>query len=343
MKIYKTLLSFLVAGLLFSCQNEEATFPDFEYSTVYFASQYPLRTLELGDETEVDNSLDNMHKVKIKATLGGVYSNSLDRTIDFKVDETLCNGVLFSDGSTIVPMPANYYKFASNQIVIPAGNILGGVEVELTDDFFNDPNSIKPYYVIPLLMTGVADADSILSGKATVSNPRRLVSADWSVVPKDYVLYAIKYVNPWHANYLRRGTDLISDGVSTVTDIRHKEYVEYDEVVSTKTVSYKQCSLPITIYKDDNLTTRAKVELLLTFDENNNCTISNPSTASTYTITGSGKFVTKGEKKSMGGKDRNALYLDYTVNLTNLGYTYVTKDTLVCRNRGVIPEYYTIK
>ncbi|WP_340110721.1 DUF5627 domain-containing protein [Maribellus mangrovi] len=340
MKVYKILLAVLVAGLMFSCGNQDVSFPDFDYTTVYFANQYPLRTLELGDDPQVDNSLDNEHKVKIMATMGGVYTNNEARIIDISVDESLCNGVSFVGGSELLPMPASYYNLEANHIEIKTGDILGGVVVQLTDAFFNDPLSITNKYAIPLVMTSVTNADSILSGKAIVDNPNRVVSSGWEITPKDYVLYAVKYVNKWDANYLRRGVDEISDGTGTVTDVRRSEHVEYDEVVSISTNSLTECTLPITIYEDDNLTTRATVDLILTFDSDNNCTVSGSTSA--YSIAGTGKFVTDGEKNSMGGQDRDGLYLDYTVELIDLGYTYTTKDTLVSRDRGIVPEYYNI-
>ncbi|WP_347840142.1 DUF5627 domain-containing protein [uncultured Draconibacterium sp.] len=340
MKVNKILLVIFLAGLLFSCENNDVTYPDFDYTTVYFANQYPMRTLELGDDPEVDNSLDNEKKVKITATMGGVYSNSEYRTIDFVIDESLCDGVSFENGNELKPLPTNYYTLESNQITIEPGSVLGGVTVSLTDAFFADSLTIGDRYVIPVLMTGVENADSILSGKPSVDSPEKLVSTDWVISPKDYVLYGIKYVNPYHAFYLRRGVDQISGGGNSITDVRRKEYVEYDEVVNVSTVSLKECLLPITIYEDDDLTSRASVDLILTFDDNNNCTVS--ANSDSYQVSGTGKFVTDGEKNSMGGLDRDGLYLDYTVELTDLGYTYATKDTLVCRNRGIAPEYYSI-
>jgi hypothetical protein len=341
MKIYKLFVPFLAVAILFSCQNADVDYSDFGYTTVYFANQYPMRTLELGDDPQVDNSLDNERKIKIMATMGGVYANTVDRIIDIEVDESLCDGVTFDNGAALLPLPANYYTLQSNQIVIKAGSILGGVVVQLTDAFFEDPLTINRRYVIPLLMYGVTNADSILSGKATVNNPNRLVSDNWVSLPKDYVLYGVKYVNKYHAKYLRRGFDQITNGTLTTTDVRRKQYVEYDEEVSVSTSSLKVCTLPIKIYKEDNLTTLANIELILTFDDNNNCTVS--ANSASYTVSGTGKFVTDGEKKSMGGTDRDALYLDYTVDLTTLGYKYATKDTLVCKNRGVVPEYYKVK
>ncbi|MDT0676542.1 DUF5627 domain-containing protein [Autumnicola musiva] len=328
-----------------SCHNDEIDFPDYDYTSVYFASQYPLRTLELGDDPLVDLTLDKQHKVRITATMGGVYSNTEDRIIDFVVDESLTDGISFADGSDLDPLPREYYDLLNDEIVIEAGSILGGVEVQLTPAFFEDSLSINKHYVIPLLMTDEGNTDltkidSILSGRPAVENPNRFVSSDWEIVPKNYVLYGIKYVNPWHGIYLRRGEDQISDGSTTVTDVRREEYVEYDEVVHVSTVSYTEASLPLTIYEDDDLTTRANIELLLSFDENNGVTIS--SNSPSYTATGTGMFVTDGEENSVGGLDRDALYLDYTVELTDLGYTYSTKDTLVLRNRGIVPEYFNV-
>ena len=364
MKVYKILLAVLVAGLLFSCKNQDVSFPDFDYTTVYFANQYPLRTLELGEDTQVDNSLDNEHKVKIMATMGGVYANNEDRVISISVDETLCNGVSFVGGSEILPMPANYYSLEANQIVIKSGDILGGVVVQLTDAFFNDPLAITQKYVIPLVMTGVTNADSILSGKAIVDNPSRVVSSGWEIAPKDYVLYAIKYVNAWDANYLRRGVDVITNGANTSTVVRHKEYVEEDELVELTTLSLSEVK-----FMPAGYTSHQGIHLPLsvkfTFNENQKFSVA-PEQQSiqindsvrVYNIVaqGNGEFVPDGEKNSIGGFDRDAIYLDYEVafevetTFPKSGNApvievqhYATTDTLVCRDRGIVPEYYNIE
>ena len=359
-------MTIFTVGLLFSCENKEVTYPDFDYTTVYFASQYPLRTLELGEDSEIDNTLDNEHKVRITATMGGVYSNSVDRIINFEIDETLCDGVSFVDAPTdLVPMPANYYNLESGQIIIKSGNILGGVVVELTDAFFEDPLAIDQHYVIPVLMTSVVNADSILSGQASssVENPNRMVSNDWVIMPKDYVLYAIKYVNPWHAIYLRRGEDVITkDGVTT-TSVRHKEYVEYDEVTNLATLSMTETEFFPSGYINYNGTI-LNVPVKIAINERDECSINiiNNSvqvndSVNVYNITASGigNYVVKGEKNSLGGVDRNAFYLDYEVGFEventfpksgkpTIYETqhYTTKDTLVCRNRGIVADYYDV-
>ncbi|MGY3214749.1 hypothetical protein ACVW2L_003802 [Mucilaginibacter sp. HD30] len=205
MKINKIIIGLAAsAGLLASCKNAPVVYPDFTYSAVYFASQYPMRTVELGEDLFVDNSLDNQHKVAIKATVSGVYDNKKDVLVDVQVDETLLNNLYFNNnGPKIVAMPAQYYKLASNQIKIPAGSLLGGVEVQLTDAFFADPLALKANYVIPLVMTKVTGADSILKGAKGVAIPSRVKATDWLTPPKDYILYGVKYVNPWHGRLFK--------------------------------------------------------------------------------------------------------------------------------------------
>ncbi|MBO6253149.1 MAG: adhesin, partial [Bacteroidaceae bacterium] len=57
-----------------SCYNADKEFPDYEGgTTAYFAYQYPVRSLVLGNDI-YDNSLDNAHKCRIWATMGGAYS-----------------------------------------------------------------------------------------------------------------------------------------------------------------------------------------------------------------------------------------------------------------------------
>lgn len=154
-------------------------------------------------------------------------------------------------------------------------------------------------------------------------------------MPKDYTLYCVKYINQWHANYLRRGKDVITDGGTTTTNVRHKEFVEKDEITSLKSASLTSVEYPVTLSVNGTNTT---CTLLLSFDNQGKCTVSSKTNG--FTATGNGTFVKNGEKKSWGNKDRNALYLDYTVDLAG-GKKYVTKDTLVVRDRGVKMETFS--
>ncbi|GAB3429485.1 DUF5627 domain-containing protein [Niabella aquatica] len=318
----KVLVYFLMLGCVFtSCTNKDRDFPNFEYQTVYFAYQGPVRTITLGEDQNVNTDLDNAHKCQIYAATGGVYSSPKDVLISVVVDNSLAAGKLFGAGKDeILPMPASYYSLASDKIKIPAGTISGGVDVQLTDAFFADPNSIKNTYVIPLRMTGVQNADTILS-------------------QKDYVLYAIKYINPWHGNYLRRGKDVITMKNTTTpnetTITRRAPYVEKDEVNLLTTVSLTDLRFPIVLKdKDGN---NVNVLLLLKFGANGSCTVT--SGTSGITATGTGSFVKRGEKNSWGSKDRDALYLNYEINASQLSSK--TTDTLVMRDRTVVMETFT--
>ena len=364
MKQFK-FLTILCAGvsalLVTSCKNQEVDFPNFDYTTTYFAYQYPVRTIVLGEDT-YDTSLDNLHQCKIYATMGGVYANNKLINIDFVVDNTLCNNLYFSAGGPAVQaMPANYYTLGSNKIALDH-DLQGAVDVQLTDAFFADNNALQNTYVIPLRMTNVANADSILSGVPKVANAPKCNSALWDILPKDYVLYCVKFINPWQANYLRRGKDNVSVGTTNTTKVRHNQYVENDEVVNLSTQSLSSVQFPVSGHKNF-LGTELGLKVKINFTQDQKCTISPAYTASqvndsvrVYNIvaTGNGEFIKKGEKNSWGNKDRNALYLGYQLvyevettypklhlpTVVNK-YTVNTTDTLVVRDRGVKMETFT--
>lgn len=324
---------FSLIGLMLvsSCKNQDWSFPDYGTTTVYFAYQYPVRTLVLGNDETFDNTRDNQHKCLIKATMGGVYENNTTPTVDIEVVNSLCDNLTFSTGGDVVPMPEEYYTLSSNEIVIPEGEISGGVEVQLTDAFFADPKSIETTYVIPLVMSNVRNADAILTGEALVDNPNRCNASDWNETPKDYILYAVKYINPWDAVYLRRGVDMVSSNGVTSTIVRHEQYVEDDEVCELTTRSLKEADFSLSIANQD-------CNLILSFNDENECTISTDTQG--CTVSGSGKYVEKGEKNSFNNKDRDVLYLDYTVDTGSA--VYATKDTLVMRDRQVKAEWFDV-
>jgi len=309
MKNFKFVVFILLLGL-WSCSNKQLTFPDYKYTTVYFAYQSPVRTLDLGNDI-FDNSLDNQHKCMIMATMGGVYQNTKDISIGISVDTTLSSHLLFGQGgSPVIAMPPDYYSLPKDMTVrIPSGSVEGGITVQLTDAFFADARSIRNTFVIPLRMNTVQNADSILVGKNTI-------------------LYAIKYINPWHGNYLRRGAEKISDGAGDTTIIYHTSYVETDQVCSTGTLSLSTDSLLLNAKSRGNV--NIPFQLLLTFDSNGKCSIGNPTSAA-YTVSGGGEFVKGGD--SWGNQARDVLHLKYTVDFGTSKHSFT--DTLVMRDRGI--------
>ena len=319
-KIKYICLVVATCAVMSSClKNKDITFPDYSGGTsVYFATQALVRTITLGKEEFLDNSLDNEHKVEIKATLGGTQDNKADISIGYVVDESLLNNLYFPDGTTkMLALPPTYYTFLSDKMVIPKGSILNGVKVQFTDAFFADPDAIKNTYVIPLKMTAVQNADSILSGK-------------------NYVLYAVKFVNKWHGNYWRRGKDNVTyQGDATATPVaRHTQYISTDEVNKLSTSSYMGVDFPV-VFKDKS-GANVSITLRLTFDASGNCTVSSASAG--VTASGTGSFVENGE--TVDGEKQDVLHLNYQVSVPDK-LSASTMDTLVIRDRAVGPEYIT--
>ncbi len=249
--IVKILLAGSAMSLLASCHNQEKIFPDYEGGiTTYFAYQYPVRTIVLGESETFDTSLDNQGKCIIYGTMGGAYEGK-DVVVDIEVDNSLVDNLYFADGSPVKFMPGHYYDLSSTQLDYN-GSHMGGVEVTLHDAFFNDPAAIKNTYVIPVRMTNIVKgADQILAGTPAVEGetPVKTDPSQWKVLPKDYTLYALKYINPYDGSWLRRGEDKITDVATgdVKTENRHKQYVENDEVMFLTTESLNSVVFPMTV------------------------------------------------------------------------------------------------
>ena len=352
--IYGAVLGVLTLSFA-SCYNSENEFPDFDGgTTAYFAYQYPVRTLILGNDI-YDNSLDNEHKCRIWATMGGAY-HGRDAVASIVVDESLCDNLYFVDAggnpSTLVtPMPSDYYELLSNNIPYK-GDSRGYVEVKFTDKFFQDPKALENTYVIPLVMTSVKGIDRILTGTPREGlTPSRTNVEDWDVLAKDYVLYCVKYMNPWQGKYIRRGVDLVTEG-GTTTEIVRKDFSlvnsdverytenpinQNDEVCGIITKNMTQAIFPVS-FKTSGAS--ISCNLILTFN-GNQCTISTDD--ENVTATGSGEFIAKGSGKPEykdyqwqgEGKadERDILRLSYNVNFESSNIQVSTNDTL--KNRRI--------
>ncbi len=318
-----------------SCKNEDKDWPDFEGGvTAYFANQYPAKCITIGEDPQQDNSLDNEHKCMIFATHAGAYK-SRDLRIEVVVDPTLADNLTFPDGSPVKVMPTSYYSLESD-ILTKRKDYLFGTTVSLTDAFFADPDAIKNTYVIPLRMVNAIGADHILSGTPIegVENPARCDASAWSVQPKDYILYCVKYINKWHASYARRGIDKITENGTTTTNVRHKQYVEYDEVVFLTTKSLNEAVFKVsTVVPDGESLKTLTCDMVLSFN-GDECTIFSATPG--ITASGTGKYVKDGEKKSLNNQDCDGLYLDYNINFGVR--QFATADTLVLRARDVKAE-----
>ncbi len=332
-KMKRILFLLFIAITVVSCKNFDIDHPDYKYTSGYFPYQFPVRTLVLGDYI-YDNSNDNAHKFLISAAIGGVYSNDKQRVFDIEVDNSLCDNILFSvEGDPIVALPSNYYSLGANQITIPKGKLNAGVEVQLTDAFFDDPLAIKNNYVVPVRLKGSNDVDTILVGSSPNPNADIRFASDWVVAPKNFTMFAVKYVNEFHGTYFRYGSNKVKDasGNEVENTTYTAEFVEKNSTVSLVTTGRHQVSMSSNFMSD---VMKGNIDLLLTFS-GDNCTITAGEDFA-YTVTGSGKFQAK--KYSWGNKERDGIEISYTISDgTN---TYEATEVLVIRDRAIVMEVY---
>jgi hypothetical protein len=334
-RIMKKIIAFISAILvLASCENMRFDYKDYDFQAVYFPFQYPVRTLSLGND-KIDNLLDKQHKFHIGVSIGGLYmENSKDWTVNYAADNTLVENYLINaSNDTLRVLPASYYTLnPTGTVTIPKGSFSGLIEVQLTDAFFSDPRAVKGSYVIPLKLTATS-ADSILSGKAlqglTVPADRH-IEAHWvsQQTPKDYTLFGIKYVNPYHGKWLRRcqivEKNPANNTIISTTVIRNT-YIERDQIVALNTNSMSEVT---SNYVGNSFTSTMKLSVSRT-----NVTVT--SGTGSLVAAGTGTFVTNGQ--SWGGKPYDALYLNYSYTLAN-GNKCSVMDTLVFRDRAIVVQ-----
>ena len=75
-----------------SCESGNKEFGYDGETAVYFANAGYVRTVELGEDQEVDLTDDNNHIINIKAYCAGGYGNNNDVTVDYISDASLCDG-----------------------------------------------------------------------------------------------------------------------------------------------------------------------------------------------------------------------------------------------------------
>ena len=380
----KYLLICVTAFSILACENQINEFPDFGSTSVYFPFQTPVRTLIQGKYDLGFNDNDNMGRFEIGVTMTGVYNNNIDRKVHFELAPDLIDAAALGvDTVNVELLPASYYTIEQQSpVTIPAGSIKGRIPVQLNDAFFDDPKSFAEFgevhYVIPLKITNFEQLDMLLTGEPAegVTNPIRIKADDWQTLPKDYTLFGIKYMNKYQGIYLRRGEDaavgsnesvkVYANGnpTETVTEningstVYRSEFVVGDELLPLSTSGRKEVTTSIAIRRP-GIATNSTLSLKLSFNDNEDITVTNADPNSTITITGTGKFVEDGDE--WGGKSRDVIYLDFQYRELDVEVTtesffgnlistttstfdllHTVKDTLVIRDRDVKFEEFTI-
>ena len=272
MKRYIKMVAVLL-GLMVSftaCENGDQTFDDYEGgTTVYFAYQSPVRTIVLGDD-EYDTTLDKAHKCKILATFGGSY-NGINATVNVAIDNSLCDHLTFADGTPVKAMPTEYYQLATTTFHFNGG-MQGGTEVLLTDAFFNDPEAVKNTYVIPLVMVDQKGFGKIAAGTLKEGKIGSRTNASiWDTAPQDYVMYCVKFQNKYSGWWLTNHNES-TDNIEKASQVQ----------ITTRGLNSSVYSVE---FQEGNQILKAN--LLLTFDDNDKCTITSLTDGVTATGTGS--------------------------------------------------------
>ena len=322
MKRYIKMVAALLALMasFTACENGDQTFDDYEGgTTAYFAYQSPVRTIVLGDD-EYDTTLDKAHKLKILATFGGSY-NGRNATVNVAVDNSLCDNLTFADGTPVKAMPKEYYQLSTTAFNFNGG-MQGGTEVQLTDDFFKDPDAVKNTYVIPLVMQNQTGFDRIATGTLKEGKTGSRTNASiWETAPRDYVMYCVKYQNKYSGWWLTNH--------NTSTD-----NIEKASKVQITTRTLNSSVYTVEFQEGSNI---LKADLLLTFDDKENCTIT--SLTDGVTATGSGSWADNGIH-SWNNKDRDLMELNAEITFAG-GVKKNLNEKLVWWRSGVSKEEFS--
>ena len=322
MKRYIKMVAALLALMasFTACENGDQTFDDYEGgTTAYFAYQSPVRTIVLGDD-EYDTTLDKAHKLKILATFGGSY-NGRNATVNVAVDNSLCDNLTFADGTQVKAMPKEYYQLSTTAFNFNGG-MQGGTEVQLTDDFFKDPDAVKNTYVIPLVMQNQTGFDRIATGTLKEGKTGSRTNASiWETAPRDYVMYCVKYQNKYSGWWLTNH-NTSTDNIEKASQVQ----------ITTRTLNSSVYT--VEFQEGSNI---LKADLLLTFDDKENCTIT--SLTEGVKATGSGSWADNGIH-SWNNKDRDLMELNAEITFAG-GVKKNLNEKLVWWRSGVSKEEFS--
>ena len=322
MKRYIKMVAALLALMasFTACENGDQAFDDYEGgTTAYFAYQSPVRTIVLGDD-EYDTTLDKAHKLKILATFGGSY-NGRNATVNVAVDNSLCDNLTFADGTPVKAMPKEYYQLSTTTFNFNGG-MQGGTEVQLTDDFFKDPDAVKNTYVIPLVMQNQTGFDRIATGTLKEGKTGSRTNASiWETAPRDYVMYCVKYQNKYSGWWLTNH-NTSTDNIEKASQVQ----------ITTRTLN---SSVYTVEFQEGSKILKA--DLLLTFDDKENCTIT--SLTEGVKATGSGSWADNGIH-SWNNKDRDLMELNAEITFAG-GVKKNLNEKLVWWRSGVSKEEFS--
>lgn len=207
MKITK-FLSLLSFAVLASSCYEDYVF-DYEYSTVGFAIENPLRTV----------IADREMSIYVGVSIGGKRQVDKSDWATFEIVPSLLEGT----GLTL--LPETHYRLADpNTFTIRKSNLpVADVEISFTDEFYADPLATGKHYALPF----------------------KIIDSSLDSVYRRSSVVAIKYISTYHGSYYISGTmDEIRDGTVTKTTEYGNKDLSQREVRDLTTVSTTELIRP---------------------------------------------------------------------------------------------------
>lgn len=195
MKILKYYFTALMSVLTFTSCYEDYT-DDYSESRAYFSSQKPLRTV----------IADRDMNIKVGVAIGGKREVDTKDWAEFSIEPGLLEGT----GLTL--LPKSFYKLSSeNRFSVSKPTLaVADVQIDFTEEFYNDANAVNTYYALPFKVTS-SSLDGILEGK-------------------DYSIVAIKYISKYHGTYYVKGK-------MTTTENGEEKIINYSEGDLSKNIT----------------------------------------------------------------------------------------------------------
>ena len=316
MKVRYILFALLLLSLN-SCKYDDFR-EDFDYTTVYFAYQKPVRTVFSNDPS-----------IEIGVVLGGKRENKVDEKVNFQIEPELLTDSKYVGKNTFTLLPEDYYTLSDNNtITIPKGKFLGTVKLVLNKDkFLSDPLATGNTYALPIRITN-STTDKILTG-----------DAEAGIAAKDYTIIVIKYISEYHGVYYHRGQRAAYDKSGNLLDVL-RYVTEKEEDIYIKNLVWNINTIDATSLTTDGvaeyLTNKEnKYSMVITVNPDNTVSIKdNPASGSSKItgITDSGK--------SKYDREQKKFYLNYEYTDAITENRYVMLDTLIYRNTNMSLELW---
>lgn len=169
MKKINILYCVLCVLLISSCYEDYTK--DYNYSTAYFASQKPLRTV----------IADRDMPIRVGVAIGGKREVDVNDWAEFEIDPALLTG------TGLEVLPKEYYTLSDNNTFRISKNTLAVADVAITftNAFYEDVACTETHYALPFRVTS-SSLDKILEGQ-------------------DYSIVVVKYISTYHGTYYIKG------------------------------------------------------------------------------------------------------------------------------------------